>query len=135
MKNSTALVPLDHGGPVDWPFEAFPDSDVDASIIDRFEVIANRFPDRLAIQDQSTSLTYRELQTKVAKISAAVAKARMGRAGPIGILLEPDARYAAAMLGVLTAGAAYAALDPRHPAERNLAIIEHAGILGEPAHS
>ena len=128
MKNSTALVPLDHGGPVDWPFEAFPNSDVDASIIDRFEVIANRFPDRLAIQDQSTSLTYRELQTKVAKISAAVAKARMGRAGPIGILLEPDARYAAAMLGVLTAGAAYAALDPRHPAERNLAIIEHAGI-------
>ena len=59
-------LPADFGGPVDRPFEAFPESDVQASIVDRFEAIAKRFPDRLAIQDQANSFTYRELGALVA---------------------------------------------------------------------
>jgi amino acid adenylation domain-containing protein len=130
MTNSFASgsVPLDYGGPVDRPFEAFPESALDATIVDRFEKIAGRFPDRLAIQDLSNSLTYRELAALVAKIGAAVAAATVGCTGPIGILLEQDARYPAAMLGVLAAGGAYAALDPSQPAARNRAIIELAGV-------
>ena len=59
-------LPADFGGPVDRPFEAFPESDVQASIVDRFEAIAKRFPDRLAIQDQANSFTYRELGAHLA---------------------------------------------------------------------
>jgi amino acid adenylation domain-containing protein len=119
---------LDYGGPVDRPFEAFPESALHASIVDRFEAIAERFPDRLAIQSRSKSLTYRELAHLVAKISAATASVTCGRMGPIGIFLGRDARYPAAMLGVLTAGSAYAALDADHPVERNRVIAEQAGI-------
>ena len=50
------------------------------------------------------------------------------RAGPIGIFLGRDARYPAAMLGVLSAGGAYAALDADDPVERNRAIARQAGI-------
>jgi amino acid adenylation domain-containing protein len=123
----TRGVPLDYGGPIDRPFEAFPQSALDGSIIDRFETIVARFPDRLAIRDQSTSLTYWELSTLVARIGAATA-AKADRTGPIGILLGRDARYGAAMLGVLASGGAYAALDVDHPAERNRAIVQRAGI-------
>jgi amino acid adenylation domain-containing protein len=120
--------PIDYGGPVDRPFEAFPECALQGSIVDRFEAIAERFPDRLAIQDQTSSLTYRELGAIVARISAATASAIDGRPGPIGIFLGRDARYPAAMLGVLSAGGAYAALDASHPAERNRMIVEQAGI-------
>jgi amino acid adenylation domain-containing protein len=120
--------PIDYGGPVDRPFEAFPESALHGSIVDRFEAIAERFADRLAIQDQTSSLTYRELGTLVAKISAATASAIDGCTGPIGIFLGRDARYPAAMLGVLSAGGAYAALDASHPVERNRMIVEQAGM-------
>ena len=97
-------------------------------IVDRFKAIAERFPDRLAIRDQTSSLTYRELGAVVDRICAATASAIDGRAGPIGIFLGRDARYPAAMLGVLSAGGAYAALDASHPVERNRMIVEQAGI-------
>ena len=119
---------LDYGGPIDRPFEAFPESAVHTSIVDRFEAIAQRFPDRLAIQGQLNSVTYRELGALVARIGAATALVTSSRAGPIGIFLGRDARYPAAMLGVLSAGGAYAALDADHPVERNRAIAEQAGI-------
>ena len=119
---------LDYGGPVDRPFEAFPESALHGSIVDRFEAIAERFPDRLAIQDQTSSLTYRELGNLVARISAATASAIDGRTGPVGIFLGRDARYPAAMLGILSAGGAYAALDASHPVERNRMIVEQAGM-------
>jgi amino acid adenylation domain-containing protein len=119
---------LDYGGPVDLPFEAFPESALQASIVDRFEAIAKRFPDRLAIRSQSRSLTYRELSGLVAKIRAATASAAGSRSAPIGIFLGQDARYPAVMLGVLAAGGVYAALDADHPVERNRIIAEQAGI-------
>lgn len=119
---------LDYGGPIDRPFEAFPESAVDASIVDRFEAIAQRFPDRLAIQGQSNSITYRELGVLVARIGAATEAVTSSRTGPIGIFLGRDTRYPAAMLGVLSAGGAYVALDADHPVERNRTIAEQAGI-------
>jgi amino acid adenylation domain-containing protein len=121
-------VPLDYGGPVDRPFEAFPPAALDGSIVDRFDAIVGRFPDRLAIRDLSASLTYRELGALVARIGAAVASAKHDRGGPIGILLGRDVRYPAAMLGVLAAGRAYAALDADHPVDRNRTIVVQADI-------
>ena len=55
--------PVDYGGPIDRPFDPFPKSALNNSIVDRFEIIARRFPDRLAIADHSRSVTYSELAT------------------------------------------------------------------------
>jgi amino acid adenylation domain-containing protein len=118
----------DHVGPVDRLFEAFPDSALYASIVERFEAIVERFPDRLAIEDQLTSLTYRKLGVLVARISAGIASTTAHRVGPIAILLDRDARYVAAMLGVLTAGRAYVPLDDDFPAERNALIVSKAAV-------
>jgi amino acid adenylation domain-containing protein len=119
---------LDFGGPIDRPFEPFPERALDASIVDRFEAVARRHPDRLAIQDQANSFTYGQLAALVARIGAATASLANRSTAPIGILLGRDALYPAAMLGVLSGGGVYAALDADHPVERNRAIAELAGI-------
>jgi amino acid adenylation domain-containing protein len=120
--------PIDFGGPVDRPFDAFPRSALDGSIVDRFEMIVQRFPDRLAIQDHSGFITYRDLARLAWSICAAIVSEAAGRQGPIAILLNNDARYIAAILGVLGAGRSYVPLDPSAPHERNRLIAMQAGV-------
>ena len=127
MSRGSARMPLDYGGPVDRPFEPFPSSALDGSIIDRFDVIAHRFPERLAIQDLTCCLTYSELADMVDRIAAVTNAAIVERPGPVAILLKNEAHFPAAMLGVLAAGRAYIPLDAGEPIARNRLIAEQAG--------
>jgi non-ribosomal peptide synthetase component F len=127
-EDASACLPLDHGGPVDRPFEPFPRAALEGSIVDRFDAIARRFAPRLAIEDRDRSFTYGELAVLVADIAAATAAAAAGRPGPVAILLPNEARFPATMLGVLAAGRGYVPLDADHPRERNRWIAEHAGV-------
>ena len=118
--------PLDHGGPVDRPFEPFPRAALDASISERFDAIAKRYPDRIAVTDLSASLTYSELKHLADRIAAATAAATAARPGPVAIFLPNEYRYPVAMLGILAAGRAYVPLDTAHPVKRNQAIASHS---------
>src|SRR5262249_20283186 len=53
--------------------------------------------------------------------------AAVRRAGPVAILLKSEARFPAAMLGVLAAGRSYVALDADQPIARNQLIAQQAG--------
>ena len=119
---------IDHLGPVDHPFERFPEAALQAGIVDRFDRIARRFSDRLAIQDYSTSLTYAELAAMVRNIAVTIAHATDSRAGAVAILLNAEASYAAAMLAVLAAGRAYVPLDSNAPTERNRMIASESAV-------
>jgi amino acid adenylation domain-containing protein len=110
----------------DLPFEPFAESVLDGSVADRFSTIADRFASRVAIQDASIALTYAELAGLVNRIAAAIVAAAQQRAGPVAILLRPDACFPAAMLGVLAGGRAYVPLDADFPIERNRVIIGDA---------
>jgi hypothetical protein len=63
-----ADLPLDHGGPLDHPIEPFTDAVLEGSIIDRFDIIALRYPDRVAIEDARLSLTYADLAALVGRL-------------------------------------------------------------------
>jgi non-ribosomal peptide synthetase component F len=126
MGTELAALRVDHGGPVDWPFEPFPEATLDGSIIDRFDAIAARYSERLAVGDESRSLSYSEFSCLVDRIAAAVACATGDRSGPVAILLRNEARYPAAMLGVLASGRAFVPLESDYPIGRNLVIAAHA---------
>jgi len=126
--SASEYLPIDYGGPVDRPFEPLSDFDLTGSVIARFEAIALRFSDRLAIRDDAASLTYAELGTLVERIALATQAATAGRPGPVGILLQREARFPAAMLGVLTASRAYLPLDADHPVEHNRRLVTEAGV-------
>jgi fengycin family lipopeptide synthetase E len=108
--------------------EPFPETALNGSIGDRFEKVARRFPDRLAASDAEQSLNYSALAALVVRFRTAVAAAVEQRPGPIGIFCRNDVRYAAATLGILTAGRGYVPMDIDYPIERNRLIAAHAGL-------
>jgi amino acid adenylation domain-containing protein len=120
---------IDQGGPVDRAFEPFPEAALEGSILDRFEEVARAFPDRLAVQDGSSSLSYGELASQAHAVADTVAARTQGREGPVAILLPNDARLPTAMMAVLAAGRAFIPLDSDHPIERSRQIASHAGAV------
>jgi len=119
---------VNFGGPVDRPFEPFPMAVLHGSVSQRFETIARRFPSRLAIQDRSSSVSYGELLAFVARISAGLSSTLSDHDAPVAILLDNDARYIAAMLGVMASGRTYVPLDASHPQERTHLIADQIGV-------
>jgi amino acid adenylation domain-containing protein len=97
-----------------------------ASVIERFDAIARRYAERVAVRDEARSLTYAELAGEYRRIAAAIA-ALAADSGPVAVLLGHEARYPAAILGVLAAGRVCVPLDADHPAERNARIAAHSG--------
>jgi amino acid adenylation domain-containing protein len=122
------VLPLDHGGPVERPFERFPPDALAGSVPDRFDAIVRRFPDRLAISDAALELTYRALGDRVGRIAHRLLPTLPPGDAPVGILLGQGARFPVAMLGVLKAGRGYVPLDASFPVERNRLIVSHAGV-------
>ncbi len=125
MRHRPPNAPLDHGGPTDWEYDEFPCSALDASIWQRFDEIARRYPNRPAIRDSSNSYTYAALAAEARRIGAGIAAAHTD-AGPVAILSANEARYAVLLLGVLRAGRIGLLLDANHPLERNRKIMAHA---------
>jgi amino acid adenylation domain-containing protein len=123
LSGKIATLPRDQGGGLlDCSFEPFSEAALDGSIIDRFDATAARYADRLAVSDENRSLNYSELSSLRDRIAAAIACATGDRPGPVAILLRNEARYPAAMLGVLASGRAFVPLNGDHPIERNRRI-------------
>ena len=111
-----------------FPFEPFPETALEGSVTDRFDSIATRYPERLAVSDETVSLTYAELADLARRIAASCGAATANRGGQVAILLRNEARYAAAMLGILASGRAFVPLNADHPLDRNIVIVIHAGV-------
>ncbi|MGW1751348.1 non-ribosomal peptide synthetase [Streptomyces sp. NPDC002092] len=85
-------------------------------------------PDRIAVTDGNTGLTYRELDERAAR-SAHGLRARGVRAGDrVGVCLERSAELVVTLLAVLMAGATYVPVDPAYPAERLAHTARDAGL-------
>ncbi len=128
MGDEIAMLPLDHDCATDLPFDSFPETALDGSITDRFDAIVARYPRRPAVSDDTSSLSYADLSLLVGRIAAIIGAATADRPGQVAILLRNEARYAAAMLGILAAGRAFVPLNSDDPAERNDLIVAHAGV-------
>src|SRR5262249_48950415 len=127
MSVAVPRFPVDYGGPVDRPFEPFPRSALEGSIIERFNAVAARFSYRLAVSDGSSRLTYGELAALVNRIAKMTNQAVRDRPGPVATLLPRDCRFPAAMLGALAAGHGCIPLDLTNPEGRNRLIAIRSG--------
>ena len=119
-----ALPPSDYDGPAER-FEPFPEAGGQGSVGQRLDEIARRFPNRDAVLDGDTRLSFAELAELVNRI-AAVTASTCPPPGVIAVLLPHGYRFVAAALGVPAAGHACLPLDAEHPAERNRRIAAHA---------
>lgn len=114
---------------------------LEESIAARFWAVAGEHPGRAAVLGDDGPVTYAELAAEARTVAAAVRGAAR-----VGLLIGHGPRMLAAILGVLTAGAAYVPLDPAYPRARLalmaelaepdvlLAVPEHKDLLPGGAH-
>ncbi|HEX7243557.1 MAG TPA: amino acid adenylation domain-containing protein, partial [Longimicrobiaceae bacterium] len=94
---------------------------------ERFEEQARLTPDAAAVVYGDRTLSYAALDRRADALAARLHALGVRPEARVGVLLERGVEMVAAVLAVLKAGGAYVALDPSHPDERLLFVLEDAG--------
>jgi amino acid adenylation domain-containing protein len=84
----------------------------------QFERWADERPDAVAVVGPDTTYSYAELERQANRVAHRLLAAGVRPGEAVGVLLEPGAAFAAALLGALKAGAGYLPLEVAHPAAR-----------------
>lgn len=101
-------------------------ADIEQTVPTRFEQVASRFPDQVALVGKSQRWTYQELNRRVNQLAHAIrARTRPGL-GCIAFLVNHSPEMVLATLAVLKAGKVYLALHPEMPAAAQLEIVRDA---------
>ena len=111
---------------VDWAKapDAYPDP---ATVHGVFEAQAARAPDAIAVLDDTTRMTYAELDARASALARRLRTLGVERDVVVGLHAGRSPALVAAMLGVLKAGGAYLPLEPTQPGERLALMAEDAG--------
>ncbi|MEV8438194.1 amino acid adenylation domain-containing protein [Actinosynnema sp. NPDC051121] len=110
--------------------ETRPDSFTD--VVEQVRAFAARRPHAVAVVEDDFDVTYASLVARASALSRKLAGADL-----VGVLAAPGAGFVSAVLGVLSAGAAYVPLDTRAPAVRTAELVRDNGIgmlVVDPAH-
>ena len=108
--------PLDWHGPPNRIFTEFPDEDLCRSIIAHFERVTRRFPNRVAVTDSDTSLSFAEVWDGLSGLAEQI-EAETKSGDLIGIMLPTSSMFCVAILACLAAGRPFVAIDPHYPGE------------------
>lgn len=84
------------------------------------------YPDQAAIQYQSQSLTYADLDKRSTVLAGHLQSLGIHKNQIVGVLLPPGLELAIGLVGIFKSGAAYLPLDPDYPLERIRFMIEDA---------
>ncbi|HDR8938072.1 amino acid adenylation domain-containing protein [Burkholderia vietnamiensis] len=98
-----------------------------ADVVAAFARQAAAYPHRVALADASASLTFAELDDASNRIAHALALRGVRAEAPVIVCIERSARFVAALLGALKAGALAVLLDPAQPAARIVAAAADCG--------
>jgi natural product biosynthesis luciferase-like monooxygenase protein/amino acid adenylation domain-containing protein/non-ribosomal peptide synthase protein (TIGR01720 family) len=94
-----------------------------------FEDQAARTPDAVAVGDEDSPLTYRELDAAANRIAHGLRDRGVRPGSLVALLIERPVEAIPAMLGVLKAGGGYVPIDPRAPRARQEDLVEQAGAV------
>ena len=117
--------PLDWNGSTRRIFSKFRDEDLDRPIIAHFERVARRHPNRIAVTDSDTSLSFSELWDGVSGLAEMIA-AETKPGDLIGIALPACSMAPVAILACLGAGRPFVVLDPHYSGNRLSQVLEDA---------
>ena len=106
-------------------FKHLPISWINTSVIEHFEEIAMKFPQKIALNDRENILTYHEVLTFTNSLAEKIRLSGESNE-PVIILLEHDAFFICAMLACLAVGRGYIPLDAGYANQRNQQIIAHS---------
>jgi acyl-coenzyme A synthetase/AMP-(fatty) acid ligase/lauroyl/myristoyl acyltransferase/acyl carrier protein len=97
----------------------FTESEIEGSIYQRFQLVARRVPDQIAVNTLVNSLTYGQLDELSGRVAAAVASHPLSKDNSlVAILLDEAHLVMAAIFGILRTGRSVVALPQGSPAEQ-----------------
>lgn len=99
------------------------------TVLEGFDQAVASAPAGIAATCRDRSLTYRELAARANRIAWRLREHGVGAETVVGICLPRGLGMAAAVLGVLKAGAAYLPLEPEYPDERLCLALTDADAL------
>ncbi|MGL6341218.1 MAG: non-ribosomal peptide synthetase, partial [Waterburya sp.] len=99
---------------------------VNKTIYQLFESQVVKTPDRLAVIDQNTKLTYNELNTQANQIAILLQSLDLQPGEFVSIWQERSVNFAIAILAILKAGGVYVPIDHSYPPERIAYILAHS---------
>ena len=85
-------------------------------------------PGRLAVVHENRELTYADLHDMTTQFAAELQQRGIGKGSCVGLCMDRSPEAIAAMLGVLTCGAAFVPLDPEYPVDRLAYMVSDASI-------
>jgi sugar O-acyltransferase (sialic acid O-acetyltransferase NeuD family) len=110
-------------------FCAFPRSAITEGIHRRFEDIANKHPQNIAVTTDGAGIEYHRANGFANSIAAAILSACGTSLAQVAILLPNSAMTIMCMLGALKARKAYVPLDIHFPKERLRAMLDDSGPI------
>ncbi|MEU6060723.1 non-ribosomal peptide synthetase [Streptomyces sp. NPDC047097] len=106
---------------------AIPSAPAPVSAADLLERLAAVPGDRRAVVARDRALSFDALRAEAMRIAARLTARGIGPESVVALCLPRGADLVAALIGTLTAGAAYLPVDPKLPAERRRYLVEDAG--------
>ncbi|KAH0839107.1 hypothetical protein AYO21_04700 [Fonsecaea monophora] len=100
--------------------------DINKDLSALFRQQVQRTPDAVALEDETTTYTYVQLDQKVEALVHRLRKHRVGRDSLVGVLLPRSANYVIACLAALRAGGAFLVLELAYPPELLADVIDDA---------
>ncbi|MEX2556731.1 MAG: amino acid adenylation domain-containing protein [Actinomycetota bacterium] len=89
---------------------------------------AERYPDRIAVEDRDRSITYRDLAARSNQLANLLIARGVRRGDRVGFYLDKSMESVIAIYGIMSTGAAYVPFDPRAPISRLAYIARNAGM-------
>lgn len=100
----------------------------EGTLVERFHRCVDRRPDAPAVVGPDGRASYAELQRRANRIAHRLAATGVEPDDPVAVLMEPGVDLAAAILGVLSAGAGYVPVDATYPRRRVAQMCDIAGV-------
>ena len=118
---------LDLNGSASRLFEGLPADWINSSIMAILDDVVERHPDRIAVRDNDTSVSYRDLRSAIDRLGEAISQVPV-RHGAVGILLPNSLLHPAAVLACSAAGRLFVPFDVLHPASRIRDLAQSAAL-------
>ncbi len=97
-----------------------------ATVLELFDNQVRRTPAAVALRDDTTRLTYAELDERSAMLAGALVDAGVRRGATVAVATGRTVDMAVALLAVLRSGAAYLPIDPGYPPARITHMLDDA---------
>ncbi|MEM8859940.1 MAG: amino acid adenylation domain-containing protein, partial [Chloroflexota bacterium] len=100
---------------------------LEETIYETFSRVATKNPSKIALIDESRSITYRELTDRSNQLAHYLRSLGAKANSPIGVCMHRGIDLAISLLASLASGGAYLPLDPDFPKERLSLMVQDSG--------